>query len=53
MPILYLILKGSKPHSYKINEKELSKLIIENIPVVDVNIYQKLKNTSNLLDQYL
>jgi DNA repair exonuclease SbcCD nuclease subunit len=53
MPILYLILKGLKPNSYKINEKELSKLIIENFPVVDVNIYQKLKNASNLLDQYL
>ena len=53
IPILYLVLKGLKSTSYKINEKELSKLIIEAIPVIDVRIYQKFTNPSNLLDKYL
>ncbi|MFX1411346.1 MAG: exonuclease SbcCD subunit D [Promethearchaeota archaeon] len=54
MPILYLILKGSKPsNSCKINVKELSKSIISEIPIVDVRIFQKFTNSSKLLDKYL
>ncbi|MFX1316985.1 MAG: exonuclease SbcCD subunit D [Promethearchaeota archaeon] len=54
MPILYLILKGSKPsNSSKINVQELSKLILSEIPVVDVRIFQKFTNSSKPLDIYL
>lgn len=54
MPVLYLILKGLKPSkSCNIKEKELSKLIIDEIPIVDVKIYRKFTNSSKSLDKYL
>ncbi|MFX0041561.1 MAG: exonuclease SbcCD subunit D [Candidatus Hodarchaeota archaeon] len=54
MPVLYLILKGLKPSKLcNIKERELSKLIINEIPVVDVRIYQKFTNSSKSLDKFL
>jgi len=54
MPILYLVLKSKKPfNSCKIDERSLKKMIIENFPVVDVKIYQKLENSVNTIDKYL
>jgi DNA repair exonuclease SbcCD nuclease subunit len=54
MPVLYLILRGLKPlKSCNIRERELRKLIIDEIPVVDVKIYRKFTNSSKSLDKYL
>jgi len=54
MPVLFLILKGLKPSkSCNIKEKELSSLILDEIPLVDVKIYRKFTNSSKSLDKYL
>lgn len=54
MPILYLILKGIKPAtSCKIKDSDLSKKILEQLPVVDVRIYKQFSKASKTLDAYL
>ncbi len=54
MPILYLILKGKKPlKNSKIDNKVLNKIICENLPVVEVKIYQKFSESTNTIDKYL
>ncbi len=54
MPVLYLILKGSKPSkSCKIKEKELRLKICDTFPVVDVRIYQKYVTSLKTIDNYI
>jgi len=53
-PVLFLVLKGIKPFNRcKINVKELTQLICENLPVVDVRIYQKFSNIVKTLDIFI
>lgn len=52
MPLLYLVIKGIKP-SYKINEKDLRDKICENLPILDVKVYQKFSESLKTLDQYI
>ena len=54
MPILYLILRGKQPSkSCKINEKDLSRIICERFPIVDVQIYKKFEQTLRTLDNFI
>ncbi|MHA2049377.1 MAG: metallophosphoesterase family protein [Promethearchaeota archaeon] len=54
MPLLNLILKGKIPlKSKKINTRELTNLICEKFPVVDVRVYQKFTNSLTTLDKYI
>jgi len=53
-PVLFLLLKGIKPfYRCKINLKDLTKLICENLPVVDVRIYQKFSDFLKTLDTFI
>ncbi len=53
-PVLFLILKGIRPFNRcKINIKELTQIICENLPVVDVRIYQKFSNFLKTLDTFI
>ncbi|MHA1242351.1 MAG: metallophosphoesterase family protein [Promethearchaeota archaeon] len=53
-PVLFLLLKGKKPfYKCKLNIKELTQLICENLPVVDVRIYQKFSDFLKTLDTYI
>jgi len=53
-PVLFLVLKGIKPFSKcKINKKELTQTICENLPVVDVRIYPKFSNFLKTLDIFI
>jgi len=53
-PVLFLVLKGVKPHhKCKINAKELNYLLIENLPVVDARIYQKFSNFLKTIDIFM
>ena len=53
-PVLFLVLKGIKPFNRsKINIKELTQIICENLPVVDVRIYQKFSNFLKTLDTFI
>ena len=53
MPLLFLSLKGKKPEkSCKIDEKELSKIISETIPIVGVKIYKKFENSLKTIDKF-
>ena len=53
-PVLFLVLKGNKPSTrYKINMKELTQLLCENLPIVDARIYQKYSNFLKTLDTYI
>ena len=53
-PVLFLVLKGKKPfYRCKIDKKELTHLICENLPVVDVRIYQKFSNFLKTLDTFI
>ncbi|MHA1459398.1 MAG: hypothetical protein ACTSQR_07020, partial [Promethearchaeota archaeon] len=53
-PVLFLVLKGKKPyHRCKINKKEITQLICENLPVVDARIYQKFSDFLKTLDTYI
>ena len=53
-PVLFLVLKGMKPHRRcKMNTKELTNLLIENLPVVDVRIYQKFSNFLQTIDTFM
>ena len=52
--ILYLVLKGKLPMtSCKINEKELSNRIAEELPILYSRIYQKFTNTLRSLERYM
>ena len=53
-PVLFLLLKGKKPfYKCKLNNKELTQLICENLPVVDVRIYQKFSDFLKTLDTFI
>jgi len=53
-PVLFLVLKGRKPIARcKINKKELTQLICENLPVVDVRIYPKFSKFLKTLDIFI
>jgi exonuclease SbcD len=53
-PVLFLVLKGKKPfNKYRINRKELTQTICENLPVVDVVVYEKFSNFVNTLDTFI
>ena len=53
-PALFLVLKGMKPHyRCKINTKELTDLLIKNLPVVDARIYQKFSNFFKTIDTFM
>jgi len=53
-PVLFLVLKGMKPHhKCKINMKELTDLLIENLAVVDARIYQKFSNFLKTIDTFM
>ena len=54
IPVLFLVLKGKKPfYRCKIDAKELTRTICENLPVVDVRIYQKFSNFLKTLDIFI
>ena len=54
IPVLFLVLKGKKPfYRCKIDAKELTRTICENLPVVDVRIYQKFSNFLKTLDTFI
>jgi DNA repair exonuclease SbcCD nuclease subunit len=53
-PVLFLILKGLKPQQKcKINVKEFTSFLIENLPIVDARIYQKYSNFLQTIDTFL
>jgi len=53
-PVLFLLLKGKKPFfKFKLNKKELTELICENLPVVDVRLYQKFSDFLKTLDTFI
>ena len=53
IPVLFLVLKGKKPfYRYKIDIKELTQYICENLPVVDVRIYQKFSDFLTKIDTF-
>ena len=54
IPVLFLVLKGKKPSTrYKINIKELTQLLCENLPIVDARIYQKYTNFLKTLTPFI
>ena len=54
MPLLNLILKGKNPlKTKKINTRDLTNLICDTFPVVDVRVYQKFTNSLTTLDKYI
>ncbi len=54
IPVLFLVLKGKKPfYRCKIDPKELTQVICENLPVVDVRIYQKFSNDLTTIDTFV
>lgn len=54
IPVLFLILKGKKPfHKIKIDTKELTQYLCENLPVVDVRIYQKFSDFLTKIDTFI
>ena len=54
IPVLFLVLKGKKPfHKCKIDKKELTQIICENLPVVDVRIYPKFSNDLTTIDTFV
>jgi DNA repair exonuclease SbcCD nuclease subunit len=54
IPVLFLVLKGKKPScKYKINTKELTQILCENLPVVDVRIYQKFSDFLKKIDTFI
>ncbi|MFX0029100.1 MAG: exonuclease SbcCD subunit D [Candidatus Hermodarchaeota archaeon] len=52
MPILYLVVKGVKP-SFKVREKDLREKIFNNLPILDVKLYQKFNESLKTLDKYI
>jgi DNA repair exonuclease SbcCD nuclease subunit len=54
IPVLFLVLKGKKPfYRCKIDTKKLTQIICENLPVVDVRIYQKFSNFLIKIDAFI
>jgi len=54
IPVLFLVLKGKKPfYRCKIDAKELTQIICENLPVVDVRIYQKFSDFLTKIDTFI
>ncbi len=54
IPVLFLVLKGMKPYQRtNINTKELTDLLIKNLPVVDARIYQKFSNILKTIDTFI
>ncbi|MFX1477705.1 MAG: exonuclease SbcCD subunit D [Promethearchaeota archaeon] len=54
MPVLNLVFKGKKPLKLKkVNVREISEMIYNNLPVVDVKIYQMFNNSLTTLDRYI
>ncbi len=54
IPVLFLVLKGKKPfHKCKIDKKEITQIICENLPVVDVRIYPKFSNDLTTIDTFV
>jgi DNA repair exonuclease SbcCD nuclease subunit len=54
IPVLFLILKGRKPfYKIKIDTKNLTQLLCENLPVVDVRIYQKFSDFLTKIDTFI
>jgi DNA repair exonuclease SbcCD nuclease subunit len=53
-PVLFLVLKGKKPFcKLKIDTKLLTQMIGENLPVVDVRIYQKFSDFLTKIDTFI
>ena len=53
-PVLFLVLKGKKPfYRCKIDKKEITQLVCENLPVVDVRIYQKFSDFLTKIDTFI
>ena len=53
-PVLFLVLKGKKPfYKCKIDIKEITQIICDNLPVVDVRIYQKFSDFLKTLDIFI
>ncbi len=53
VPLLFLLLKGIEPaKSCKIDEKYLSKILTETLPLIGVRIYQKFKNPLKTIDKF-
>jgi hypothetical protein len=52
LPILYLIIKGTRPKC-KINEKDLRKKLSAELPILDSKIYQKFNESIRTIDQYM
>ena len=54
IPVVFLVLKGKKPfYRCKIDKKEITQKICENLPVVDVRIYQKFSNFLKTIDTFM
>ena len=54
IPVLFLALKGKKPfYRCKIDTKELTQYICDNLPVVDVKIYQKFSDFLTKIDTFI
>ncbi len=54
IPVVFLVLKGKKPsYRCKIDKKEITQKIRENLPVVDVRIYQKFSDFLIKIDTFI
>jgi hypothetical protein len=54
IPVLFLVLKGKKPfYRCKIDTKELTQIICENLSIVDVKIYQKFSDFLIKIDTFI
>jgi len=54
IPVVFLVLKGKKPfYRCIIDKKEITQKICENLPVVDVRIYQKFSNFLKTIDTFI
>lgn len=52
IPLLYLVLKGLKP-LFKVKEKDIRDAICDNLPILDVKLFQKFDEFVKTLDQYI
>jgi hypothetical protein len=54
IPVLFLVLKGRKPfYRIKIDKKEITETLCQNLPVVDVRIYQKFSDFLTKIDTFI
>jgi len=54
IPVLFLVLKGKKPfYRCKIVTKEFTQYLCDNLPVVDVRIYQKFSDFLTKIDTFI